>query len=75
MLNFTRRPKVRKGQWKTRDGRVMDVRDMGENHLINAIRYFKDRRDEESLKVWDSYQGLVEELTRRGSSGKDGWLS
>lgn len=73
MFDRVRRPKIRKGQWRTLDGRVMSVSEMGDSHLINAIKYFKDRRDEESLKVWDSYQGLVEEIARRNLNGTDGW--
>jgi hypothetical protein len=43
--------------WRTQDGRVMLVHEMDDDHLVNALRYF--RRAEHALYAWVLIKGLV----------------
>jgi hypothetical protein len=49
-------------QWRTREGRVMNVRCMEERHLQAAIRYLETQ----SRTTGNGYQWLREERERRG---------
>lgn len=46
-------------KWKTKDGRFLDIRDMTQNHLLNAVKYCVNRDD------YDSAKAACDELNRR----------
>lgn len=51
--------KERQMKWKTGMGRVLDVSEMTDLHLANAINYCRN------LKQWDSLNGLLDEQQHR----------
>jgi hypothetical protein len=61
-------------KWKSSDGRILDVRDMTDRHLINAVRYIKRKSIEKARGDgvrWDYFTPpifdlMLSELKRRG---------
>ncbi len=48
------------GEWTTKDGDVMKVRDMTTSHLRNTLRYFEARKEEV-----DNYEEMEAEYKSR----------
>ncbi len=55
--------------WKTKEGKIIEIEDMTDQHIINAYKYIKrmiggDKRLE--VKYLDALQVLEEEAEERG---------
>jgi hypothetical protein len=54
--------------WKTRDGRLIDVKNMSSNHLCNAIKMLERTNSGAACRKW--IQILESELKKRGQASK-----
>lgn len=54
--------------WKTKDNKLIAIRDMTTSHLINAIKFLKRQIDGSAHDDWcyDNISAMEEELKNRG---------
>jgi len=57
-----------RGLWKTKDGRTLRIRDMGEEHLRNTIAMLDRQIARCKANIW-SYEWLRGEMAREAAAG------
>jgi hypothetical protein len=61
-----RRVRPRPGTWTTKDGQVLQIRDMTDGHMGNTLRFLESSREKWSAATRAIFQELSSEANRRG---------
>lgn len=55
------------GKWKTKEGKLLDIKDMKSSHINNCINMINKRCEDigENPSIYSIYNKLIEELIKR----------
>ena len=65
--------KLSEEYWRTKDGKVKKIACLEDNHLLNIVKWFEPKRTQEQLRQWRSYEGVLQEIAKRGLDARLDW--
>ena len=59
--------------WKTKDGKVMPIKDMGSEHIKRAVAMLRRGAFASQVDKWPVFQNLLAEAARRNLDVEGNW--